>query len=151
MICKKYLKKNFFPFIAHCGSCHQFICSGVRSSIHLFQRHLINSCAFYYCKLIYSQNFRNCKKHYNTDSSDLKDNLLSSDSQSDYVVLNLEIIMNDCMDTLANPIEGASHFGWNRHNRRSSISSNNNYFLVRQSLLLLPIFNGKKIFWLYNS
>lgn len=56
---------------------------------------------------MYFRNFTDIKKHYNTDSSSgSESNILSSDSQSDHVILNTETIMNDHTNMLENLVEG---------------------------------------------
>lgn len=92
---------------------------------------------------MYFQYFRDHKKHYNTNSSSESDeNLLSSDSRSDYAILNIVTTMVDRSNV--NLGEGADHLGINQQSRRSS-ASNSSYFPVHHSLSLLPIFKGTNI------
>lgn len=90
-------------------------------------------------------NYRSIKAHYNTDSSEnssLASNI--SDINFDFNCDNTN--MNDNTETLeTGATENLVHFGTNQQSRRTSMSSNGSYFPVRNSLSLLPVFNGKNI------
>lgn len=86
-------------------------------------------------------NYRNPSVHYNTDTSDESSSI--DNFETDHLLLPL--IMND---RASSPMIFQDHndiLNRDQQSRRSSLSTNNSYFPVRQSLNLLPVFNGKNI------
>lgn len=88
-------------------------------------------------------NFREIKAHYNTDSSENSSVSYTSDSNSESNRAVIHLIETNNMHNQTETVELAE--GANQQSRRSSVSSNNSYFPVRNSLSLIPVFNGKNI------